>query len=83
MALLGLEENISLSNSVFEVKRRKIIEMELEEKVEIVVVGENKLPKIKELSKEIMQLAVPMQMTFEKKKKHQIKGHKHQYKFHP
>ncbi|MCB0539065.1 MAG: DUF262 domain-containing protein [Bacteroidetes bacterium] len=28
MALLGLEENISLSNSVFEVKRRKIIEMD-------------------------------------------------------
>ena len=28
MALLGLTENISLSNSVFEVKRRKIIEMD-------------------------------------------------------
>ena len=61
----------------------KIIEMGLEEKVEIVIVGENKPPKIKELSKEIMQLAVPMQMVFEKKKKHQIKGHKHQYRFHP
>ena len=61
---------------------RKIIEMGLEEKVEIVIVRENKPPEIKELSKEIMQLAVPMQMTFEKKKKHQIKGHKHQYKFH-
>ena len=28
MALLGLTENISLSNSVFEVKRRKIIELD-------------------------------------------------------
>ena len=28
LALLGIEENISLSNSVFEVKRRKIIEMD-------------------------------------------------------
>jgi len=30
MALLGLSENISLSNSVFEVKRRKIVEMDKE-----------------------------------------------------
>ncbi|KAA6341817.1 hypothetical protein EZS27_010390 [termite gut metagenome] len=30
MALLGLTENISLSNSVFEVKRRKIMEMDKE-----------------------------------------------------
>jgi hypothetical protein len=30
MALLGLSENISLSNSVFEVKRRKILEMDKE-----------------------------------------------------
>ena len=28
MALLGLTENISLSNSVFEVKRRKIMDMD-------------------------------------------------------
>jgi hypothetical protein len=30
MALLGLSENISLSNSVFEVKRRKIVKMDNE-----------------------------------------------------
>ncbi len=29
MALLGLSENIVLSNSVFEVKRRKVIEMDM------------------------------------------------------
>ena len=37
---------------------RKIIEMGLEEKVEIVIVKENKPPEIKELSKEIKKYKI-------------------------